>query len=207
MDFVPEMMSVLLVCATRKTTSFNGPEMDIIINLLRTYKKIDISSEQHGANAFKRTRSGCITNTPFFMLTTPENRIDDLSSIIKRIMELHMAVFSHRNIRNKFVELMPLVAPQVFKTEKNKAEKNISHEELAFVSTKGANRTFAISPDTVFNIKFDKLLCDFDIKKFVFKDLGMMSFKEVAYVEKQMLYRNFPNQTLPEWRNIHQELY
>ena len=79
--------------------------------------------------------------------------------------------------------------------------------EPAFVFTEKANRTFAISPDIVFNIEFVKFLRDFDIKQFVINDLGMMSFGEVGCAEKQMLYRNFPNQMLHEWHDIHQESY
>ena len=105
------------------------------------------------------------------------------------------------------MKLMPSVGPQIFENEKNKAGNNISDKELAIVFSKKSNRTFATPPDIVFNIEFDKFLCDFNIKPFTIKDLDMMSFKEVARAEKQMLYRNFPNQTLPEWRNIHQELY
>ena len=142
-----------------------------------------------------------------FMLTIPADRIDDLSSIIERIMKLHMTVFYHRNIGNKFVKLMPSVAPHVLETGKTKAGNNISDKELSFVSTEKANRTFAISPDVVFNIEFDKFLCDFDIKQFVINDLGMMSFREVGCAEKQMLYRNFPNQNLLGWHDIHQESY
>ena len=70
--------------------------------------------------------------------------------------------------------------------------------EPAFVFTEKANRTFVISPDIVFNIEFVKFLRDFDIKQFVINDLGMMSFGEVGCAEKQMLYRNLPNQNLSE---------
>ena len=85
----------------------------------------------------------------------------------------------------------------------------MSDKELTVVFTEKVNRTFATSPDIVFNIEFDKFLCDFNTKEFVIKDLGIMSFssKEVAHAEKQMLYMNFPNQNLPDCRDIHQESY
>ena len=126
--FVPiKILAVLLAHTARKTSFFNGPGMDTIPNLRRTYTKMNINREQHNENTFKHMRSGSTTDTPAIMLTTPVNRIDDLSSIIERIMELHTTLFSRKYIVNSFVKLMPLVASQIFETEKNKAGNNISN--------------------------------------------------------------------------------
>ena len=176
--FVSEILVVLLARAARKTNSFKGPEMDIILTLIKIFNKMNIRREQHDDNVFKNTRSCSTTNTPAFMLTTPTNRIDDLSSIIDMIMKLHTTVFSRKTIENSFVNLMPpSVASQIFETEKNKVGNNISDDELAVVFTKKPNRTFTTSPDIVFNIEFEKFMCDFDIKQFLIKYLVMMSFK------------------------------
>ena len=60
----------------------------------------------------------------------------------------------------------------------------LSDKELAFVFTKKANGAFVTTPDIVYSNKFDKIMCDFYIKKFLVNDIGVMSFKNINREEK-----------------------
>ena len=59
----------------------------------------------------------------------------------------------------------------------------------------------------VYSNKFDRFMCDLDIKQFLEKEIGMTSFREIAREDKQMLCKNFPGQKLPEWNSIRHESY